>query len=244
MDEIEQFKQEVRSRIESYATDADFKELAIEWMTQSVLKKYVYNFTWLGRPIIQMPQDIVGLQEIIWQVNPDLIIETGIAHGGSLIFSASILELLGGNGKVLGVDIDIRQHNRQEIEQHSLFKRIEMIQGSSINDETAQEVYKIAADYENIMVVLDSNHTHAHVKKELELYSSLVGIGSYLVVLDTFIEDLPPDAFPDRPWNIGNNSKTAVVEFLKENNNFEIDENIENKLLLTSAPSGFLKRIR
>ena len=243
MDEIEKFKNEVRERIAGYETDTIFKELAIEWMRQSVLKKYVYNFTWLGRPIIQMPQDIIGLQEIIWQVKPDLIIETGIAHGGSLIFSASMLELIGAGGKVLGIDIDIRQHNRQEIEQHSLFKRIELIQASSISDETAQAVYKITADYSNIMVILDSNHTHAHVKKELELYSPLVGIGSYLVVLDTFIEDLPPDLFPNRPWNVGNNSKTAVLEFLEENDNFEIDKNIENKLLVTSAPSGFLKRI-
>ena len=243
MNEIEKFKQEVMERIESYENDASFKQLALEWMEQSLRRKYTYNFTWLGRPIIQMPQDIVGLQEIIWEVKPDLIIETGIAHGGSLIFSASMLELIGGNGKVLGIDIDIRQHNRQEIEQHSLFKRIEMIQASSVSDETAQAVFKIAADYEHIMVVLDSNHTHAHVKKELELYSPLVSVGSYLVVLDTFIEDLPPDSFPDRPWNIGDNSKTAVVEFLEENNNFEIDKNIENKLLLTSAPSGFLKRI-
>ena len=243
MDEIEKFKQEVRSRIESYEMDAAFKQLAIEWMAQSVRRKYTYNFTWLGRPIIQMPQDIVGLQEIIWQVKPDLIIETGIAHGGSLIFSASMLELIGADGKVLGIDIDIRQHNRAEIEQHSLFKRIEMIQASSISDETAQAVYKIAADYEHIMVILDSNHTHAHVKKELELYSSLVSVGSYLVVLDTFIEDLPADSFPNRPWNVGNNSKTAVLEFLEENDNFEIDKNIENKLLVTSAPSGFLKRI-
>ena len=243
MNEIEKFKQEVLERIESYENDASFKQLALEWMEQSLRRKYTYNFTWLGRPIIQMPQDIVGLQEVIWEVKPDLIIETGIAHGGSLIFSASMLELIGGNGKVLGIDIDIRQHNRQEIEQHSLFKRIEMIQASSVSDETAQAVFKIAADYEHIMVVLDSNHTHAHVKKELELYSPLVSVGSYLVVLDTFIEDLPPDSFPGRPWSIGDNSKTAVVEFLEENNNFEIDKNIENKLLLTSAPSGFLKRI-
>ena len=243
MDEIEKFKKEVRSRIESYETDAAFRQLAIEWMAQSVRRKYTYNFTWLGRPIIQMPQDIVGLQEIIWGVKPDLIIETGIAHGGSLIFSASMLELIGGKGKVLGIDIDIRQHNRAEIEQHSLFKRIEMIQASSISEETAQAVHKIAADYSNIMVVLDSNHTHAHVKKELELYSSLVSVGSYLVVLDTFIEDLPADSFPDRPWSVGDNSKTAVLEFLKENDNFEIDKNIENKLFVTSAPSGFLKRI-
>ncbi len=243
MNEIEKFKEEVLERIASYESDPVFKKLAAEWMKQSVLKKYVYNFRWLGRPIIQMPQDIIGLQEIIWEVKPDLIIETGIAHGGSLIFSASMLELIGGDGKVLGIDIDIRQHNREEIEQHSLFKRIEMIQASSISDETAQKVYEIASDYEHILVVLDSNHTHGHVKKELELYSPLVGIGSYLVVFDTFIEDLPMDSFPDRPWNVGDNPKTAVLEFLEENDNFEIDKNIENKLLVTSAPSGFLKRI-
>jgi cephalosporin hydroxylase len=243
MDEIEKFKKEVMERIAGYETDAVFKELATEWMRQSVLKQYVYNFKWLGRPIIQMPQDIIGLQEIIWEVKPDLIIETGIAHGGSLIFSASILALLGGNGKVLGIDIDIRPHNREEIEQHPLAKRIEMIEGSSVSEETAQMVYEIAADYSNLMVILDSNHTHEHVKKELELYSSLVSVGSYLVVFDTFVEDMPQDSFPDRPWTVGDNPKTAVFEFLAENDNFEIDKNVENKLLMTSAPSGYLKRI-
>ncbi len=243
MNEIEKFKQEVMERIESYENDASFKQLAIEWMKQSVRQKYVYNFTWLGRPIIQMPQDIIGLQEIIWEVKPDLIIETGIAHGGSLIFSASMLALLGSDGKVLGIDIDIRRHNREEIEQHPLAKRIEMIEGSSIDDEMAETVYKIAADYEHIMVILDSNHTHAHVKKELELYSPLVSVGSYLVVFDTFIEDMPTDLYPDRPWNVGDNPKTAVFEFLAENDNFVIDKNVENKLLMTSAPSGYLKRI-
>ncbi len=243
MDEIEKFKQEVLERIASYESDAVFKELAREWMRQSVLKKYTYNFKWLGRPIIQMPQDIIGLQEIIWEVKPDLIIETGIAHGGSLIFSASMLALLGGDGKVLGIDIDIRRHNREEIEQHPLAKRIEMIEGSSVDDETAQKVYEFAADYEHIMVILDSNHTHAHVKAELEIYSPLVSVGSYLVVFDTFIEDMPPGLYPDRPWNVGDNPKTAVFEFLAENDNFVIDKNVENKLLMTSAPSGYLKRI-
>ncbi len=244
MDEIEKFKKEVLERIASYESDAVFKELAREWMRQSVLKKYTYNFKWLGRPIIQMPQDIIGLQEIIWEVKPDLIIETGIAHGGSLIFSASMLALLGADGKVLGIDIDIRRHNREEIEQHPLAKRIEMIEGSSVDDETAQKVYEFAADYSNIMVILDSNHTHAHVKAELEIYSPLVSVGSYLVVFDTFIEDMPPGLYPDRPWNVGDNPKTAVFEFLKENDNFEIDKNVENKLLMTSAPSGYLKRIK
>ncbi len=244
MNEIEKFKKEVLERIATYETDAVLKELATEWMRQSVLKKYVYNFKWLGRPIIQMPQDIIGLQEIIWEVKPDLIIETGIAHGGSLIFSASMLELIGGGGKVLGIDIDIRQHNRVEIEQHPLAKRIEMMQGSSVSEETAQNVYELAADYSNIMVILDSNHTHEHVKQELEIYSPLVSVGSYVVVFDTLVEDMPRNSFPDRPWNVGDNPKTAVFEFLKENDNFEIDKNVENKLLMTSAPSGYLKRIK
>lgn len=244
MNEIEKFKQEVLERIESYSMDGEFQKLALEWTKQSLLKKYVYNFKWLGRPIIQSPQDIVGLQEIIWEVKPDLIIETGVAHGGSIIFSASMLEIIGGNGKVVGIDIDIREHNRKEIENHSMFKRIELIEGSSISEETTQKVRDIAADYSNTMVVLDSNHTHNHVIKELELYSSLVSVGSYLVVFDTFIEDMPRDFFSDRPWNVGDNPKTAVFEFLEENNNFEIDKTIENKLMVTSAPSGFLKRIK
>jgi len=244
MNEIEKFKQEVLERIESYGGDAEFRALALEWTKQSLLKKYVYNFSWLGRPIIQAPQDIVGLQEIIWQVKPDLIIETGIAHGGSIIFSASMMEILGGAGKVVGIDIDIREHNRTEIENHPLFRRIELIEGSSISDETAQKVREIAAGYSNILVVLDSNHTHEHVRKELELYSPLVSKDSYLVVFDTFVEDMPPGFFSDRPWDVGDNPKTAVFEFLKENAYFEIDSVIENKLMVTSAPSGFLKRVR
>src|SRR5436190_21222130 len=244
MNEIEKFKREVLERIESYANDPDFKRIALEWTKQSLIRKYVYNFEWLGRPIIQMPQDIIGLQEVIWKVKPDLIIETGIAHGGSIIFSASMLELLGGNGKVVGVDIDIREHNRKEIENHPMFKRIKLIEGSSISEDTAQKVRAIAADYSNVMVILDSNHTHNHVSKELEIYSSLVSIDSYLVVFDTFVEDMPRDFFHDRPWNVGDNPKTAVFAFLKENDSFEIDNVIENKLMVSSAPSGFLKRVR
>jgi cephalosporin hydroxylase len=209
-----------------------------------MLKKYVYNFSWLGRPIIQSPQDIVALQEIIWEVKPDLIIETGIAHGGSLMFWASMLEAIGGDGRVVGIDIEIREHNRRSIEDHPMFKRIELIEGSSISDEVAQKVRQIAAGRAKIMVVLDSDHTHRHVKKELEIYSPLVSVGSYLIAFDTFIEDLPPDFFPDRAYNVGNNPKTAVAEFLETNDDFEVDKSIENKLLVTQAPGGYLKRIK
>lgn len=244
MDEIEKFKLEVLKNIKNNENDESFKNLALEWVVQSELKRYVRNFSWLGRPIMQMPQDIIGFQEIIWQVKPDLIIETGIAHGGSLIFSASMLELIGGDGKVLGIDIDIRQHNRREIENHRMFKRIEMIEGSSVSEETAELVRAVAANYKNILIILDSNHTHEHVKKELELYSPLVSVGSYLIVSDTFVEDMPRGSFPDRPWEVGDNPKTAVKEFLLENDSFEIDKIIENKLLITSNPDGFLKRIK
>ncbi len=244
MDEVEKFKLEVLENIKNNENDASFKKLALEFVVQSELKRYVRNFSWLGRPIMQMPQDIVGFQEIIWQVKPDLIIETGIAHGGSLIFSASMLELIGGDGKVLGIDIDIRHHNRTEIESHPMYKRIEMIEGSSVSEETANLVRSVAANYTNILVILDSNHTHEHVKKELEFYSPLISVGSYLIVSDTFVEDMPRGSFPDRPWEVGDNPKTAVKEFLLENDNFEVDKIIENKLLITSNPNGFLRRIK
>ena len=213
-------------------------------MEETAKYKYSYNFTWLGSPIIQFPQDIIAMQEIIWRVKPDLIIETGIAHGGSLIFYASMLELLGSNGEVLGIDIDIRKHNRKEIENHSMFKRITMIEGSSIDKGIAKQVWDFAKEKKNVLVVLDSNHTHEHVKRELEVYSPLVSKDSYLVVFDTAIEDLQEDFFSDRPWNKGNNPKTAVWEFLKTNNRFEIDKEIENKLLITVAPDGYLKCIK
>jgi cephalosporin hydroxylase len=206
--------------------------------------KYTYNFTWLGRPIIQLPQDIVAMQELIWQVKPDLIIETGIAHGGSLILSASILELIGGEGRVLGIDIDIREHNRVEIEKHPMYKRIDMIEGSSIDENIAEQVYDFAKGRKRVMVFLDSMHTQDHVLRELELYSPLVTKGSYLVVFDTAIEDMPENFFPDRPWGKGNNPKTAVREFLKTNDRFVIDKSIENKLLITVAPDGYLKCVK
>jgi cephalosporin hydroxylase len=183
------------------------------------------------------------MQEIIWAIKPDLIIETGIAHGGSLIFYASILELIG-KGEVLGIDIDIREHNRLEIEKHPMYKRIKMIQGSAISKEIIEQIEPHAADKKTVMVCLDSNHTHDHVLKELELYSPFVTIGSYLIAFDTIVEDLPADLYKDRPWSVGDNPKTAVFEFLKKNTNFEIDHSIDNKLLISVAPEGYLKRIK
>ncbi len=230
--------------IQNMDNDKKLKLLTEQWFLESCKHKYSYNFTWMGRPIIQFPQDILAMQEIIWEVKPDLIIETGIAHGGSLIFYASMLELIGENGQILGIDIDIREHNRVEIEKHSMFKRITMMQGSSIDEEVAQNVYEFAKGKQRVMVVLDSNHTHDHVLKELELYSSLVTNNSYLVVFDTVVEDMPDDFFPDRPWGKGNNPKTAVWEFLKTNDRFQIDKDIETKLLVTVAPDGYLKCVK
>jgi cephalosporin hydroxylase len=249
MSEMKKFEKEVEDRIKSYSDDSDFQKSSNSWLEESMRKKYVYNFSFLGRPIIQYPQDMVAMQEIIWKVQPDLIIETGIAHGGSLVLSASMLELnaaCGGpsDASVLGVDIDIRSHNREAIEAHPMSKRIDMIQGSSIDSETIAKVHKHAEGKKNILVFLDSNHTHEHVLAELEAYAPLVAVGSYCVVYDTFVEDVPDDVFPDRPWSPGDNPKTAVWSYLKENPSFEIDKSIQDKLLVTVAPDGYLKRTK
>ncbi len=245
---IQQFAEECRQRALSYI-GSELQLAAATFMQASTQPKYSYNFSWLGRPIIQYPQDIVAVQEIIWKVKPDLIIETGIAHGGSLIFHASMLELnaiCGGPGdaQVVGIDIDIRTHNRRAIETHPMFSRISMIEGSSTDEETARLVHDFARGKKQVMVLLDSMHTHDHVFRELELYSPLVTKGSYLIVFDTIIEDLPEDFFPERPWTKGNNPKTAVWEFLKNNDSFEIDKEIENKLLITVAPDGYLRCVK
>ena len=237
------FQQEKKRNIRRLALDSHLREISTQWMVETTAHKYTYNFSWLGRPVIQLPQDIIAMQEVIWLVKPDLIIETGIAHGGSLIFYASLLELIG-HGRVLGIDIDIRAHNRAAIEAHPMFKRISMIQGSSVEESTARQVYDFAGKNDRTIVVLDSNHTHDHVLKEMQLYSPLVTRGSYLIVFDTLIEDMPEGSFPDRPWGKGNNPKTAVWEFLKSSERFVIDEEIESKLLITVAPNGYLKCVK
>ena len=243
-DPVKQFVDERELRIKGYAENKSLKTAAKEFNNASNSAQYSYNFSWMGRPVIQYPQDMMAMQEIIWDIKPDLIIETGIAHGGSLIYYASLLELIG-NGEVLGIDIDIREHNRKEIENHKMFKRIKMIQGSSIAAETLEQVKKYANGKQRIIVVLDSNHTHDHVMRELELYSPFVSPGSYIVVFDTIVEDLPEGYFSQsRPWGIGNNPKTAVLEFLKTNENFVIDEMIDNKLLISVGPKGYLKRVQ
>ena len=242
------FEQEVQDRILANDENTTLQADATALMKSSLAAQYSYNFSWLGRPIIQYPQDMVAMQEIIWAVQPDLIIETGIAHGGSLIFFAAMLELnaiCGGsqNSKVVGIDIDIRAHNRIAIEAHPMASRIQMIQGSSIAPETIEQVKDIAKSYQRVLVCLDSNHTHDHVLEELRAYAPLTSVQSYCVVFDTIVEDMPAGTFSSRPWGPGDNPKTAVWEFLKTHLEFEIDKRIQQKLLITVAPDGYLKRI-
>jgi cephalosporin hydroxylase len=245
---IKSFELETASRIIAQGSNTEINEAAELFMRASTMPKYSYNFNWLGRPIIQYPQDIVAMQELIWRIKPTLIIETGIAHGGSLIFSASMLELnaiCGGpaEAKILGIDIDIREHNHKAILEHPMARRIEMIQGSSIADEIIEQVRNRASGEPVVLVCLDSNHTHEHVLAELEAYASLTTAGSYCVVFDTVVEDLPSEMFPDRPWGPGDNPKTAVFEYLKNHPEFEIDRSIDQKLLISVAPNGYLKRL-
>lgn len=258
-DPSRQFAQERQERLAAYAKDTVFKDLSRQWLQESMHKKYVYNFEWMGRPIIQYPQDMVAVQQLVWQTRPDLIIETGIAHGGSLILSASMLALLDmcdaidagttldprqSARKVIGVDIDIRAHNRVAIEAHPMASRIQMFQGSSVSEEVVRQVRDAAQGYKKVLVFLDSMHTHDHVLAELHAYAPLVTPGSYCVVFDTFVDDMPPKFFADRPWDVGNNPKTALRAYLKEHPEFEIDAEIEASLQVTVAPSGFLRRQR
>jgi cephalosporin hydroxylase len=252
------FQKEVVERVIANGRNVEMTDTGQQFMVATTVTKYSYNFAWQGRPIIQYPQDMVAMQELIWQIKPDLIIETGIAHGGSLVFSASQLAQLdlcdaieagitldpkNSKRKVLGIDIDIRPHNRAAIEAHPMASRIQMIQGSSIAPEIIAQVKEVAQGYNCILVCLDSNHTHDHVLAELKAYAPLTSVGSYCCVFDTIVEDMPADMFPDRPWGPGNNPKTAVWEYLKTHPEFEIDKSIQHKLLITVAPDGYLKRV-
>lgn len=252
------FNKEIIERIAAIHADKQLGMTAAAFMHASIAPKYSYNFAWQGRPIIQYPQDMVAMQELIWSVKPDLIIETGIAHGGSLVFSASMLALLDmcdaieeektldpktSRRKVLGIDIDIRPHNRAAIETHPMISRIQMIQGSSIAPDIIDQVHAVAANYARILIFLDSNHTHEHVLAELKAYAPLTSLGSYCIVFDTIIEDMPKEIYLDRPWGPGNNPKTAVWDYLKTHPEFKIDKSIQHKLLITVASDGYLKRI-
>jgi len=238
------FEADVRHNIRSLAARQDLRDLSLNWIREVSRHKYSYNFTWLGRPIMQFPQDIIAVQELIWRIRPDLIIETGIAHGGSLILSASIQALAQIDGEVVGIDIDIRAHNRLAIEQHPLSNRIRLIEGPSVEPRVFDSVRDVARRHTTVMVLLDSNHTHDHVSKELQLYSPLVTRGSYLIVFDTIIEFLPVDFFSNRPWSVGNNPNTAVSYFLQSTDRFEADTDIEAKLLITTARGGYLKCVK
>lgn len=253
------FEKEVEDRLNAFEANTSLKNAAHEFMRASLQPKYSYNFAWMGRPIIQYPQDMIAMQELIWQVKPDLIIETGVAHGGSLIMNASLLALLelaeaaetGGvvdpknpKRKVLGIDIDIRAHNREAIEAHPMSNRIDLIQGSSVAPEIVAQVKSYAKNFKTILVSLDSNHTHEHVLRELQEYAHLVSPGSYCIVFDGVVEDMPKELSGDRPWGPGNNPKTAVWEYLESHPEFEIDKSIQNKLLITVAPDGYLKRVK
>ena len=242
-DNAELFAEQVRDNVSGLRQAQELRSKSIEWIRDTAPYKYTYNFSWLGRPIIQFPQDMVAIQELIWSIKPQVIVETGIAHGGSLIFHASILELIGQPAKVVGVDIDIRKHNREALESHPLIHRIDLVEGSSIDQETIVNIRNLTDGLAPAFVILDSNHTHDHVLAELDAYSSLVDEGSYVVVLDTVVDHMPDDMFPDRPWGPGNNPNTAVQEFLAKNKRFEIDSDIEAKMLITSGTGGYLKCI-
>ena len=253
------FEIEKKINIKKLGEDLSCKKASLDFITKTYIHKYSYHFHSLGRPIIQYPQDMIAMQELIWEIKPDLIIETGIAHGGSLIMNASMLAILDmceaidlgesfdhkkSSRKVLGIDIDIRSHNREAIEKHPMSSRIQMIQGSSISSEIADQVQNEAKKFKKVLVCLDSNHTHDHVLAELNIYADFTSVGSYCIVFDTNLEDMPKEMFADRPWEPGNNPKTAVNEFLKTHDEFEIDKSIEDKLLITVAPDGYLKRIK
>lgn len=259
MNAEEQFASEREERLRLFASDPTLNTLAHDWIFHSMQQKYLYNFDWLGRPIIQYPEDMVAVQELIWTVRPTLIIETGIAHGGSLVLSASMLALLdycdavesgrtldpkATKRRVVGIDIDIREHNRRAIEAHPMSHMISMVEGSSIDPETVAEVRRLAVGHDKVMVFLDSNHTHEHVLQELRDYGTMTSVGSYCVVFDTFVEDMPPKYFADRPWDKGNSPKTAVHEFVASDDRFVIDRSVDQKLLITVAPSGYLKRVK
>ena len=254
----EEFTKQCNSEVHDMSTDPELHDLTQRWFTKANTFNYSYHFAAMGRPVIQYPQDLIALQEIIHQVRPDVVIETGIARGGSLIHSASQLALLDvvdaiasgstinpriSQRRVVGIDIDIREHNRAAIEAHPMSSRIEMIQGSSVDPRVVERVTSFIKPDRTVLVLLDSNHTHQHALAELRAYAPLVSTGSYCVVYDTVIEHLPEGSFPDRPWEIGDNPMTAITEFLQNHPEFQVDESISDKLQITVAPKGYLRRV-
>ena len=259
MSETDLFRQQCREEVDAMFHNEKLKSVTKEWFNEANAARYSYHFEWLGRPIIQYPQDICAIQELVWAIRPDVIVETGIAHGGSVILSASLLAVLdlcdateagtvldprNPRRRVVGVDIDIRAHNRAAIEAHPMSGRITMIEGSSVDPDIVAQVKAVVGDAKTVLVFLDSNHTHEHVLRELEAYAPMVSLGSYCVVFDTVIENLPRDMFKDRPWDVGDNAMTAMRTWLARDPGFEIDYAMDAKLQISVAPNGYLRRVR
>lgn len=250
MSSMDEFNKEKMERIASYAASSKGTQIGKQFNIESCSNGYTYNFSWMGLPIIQFPQDIVMMQEIIFDVRPDLIIETGVARGGSLVFYASMLELLG-KGQVVGIDVEIREHNRQAIQNHPMFKRISLVEGSSIERSTLAKLSPYLAEARTVLVCLDSKHTHDHVLAELNAYHSLVSIDSYLVVFDTTVEtfdketvDKLAEDYRFKPWGKGSNPRSAVQDFLQTHGEFEVENTWHQKLMITNCWEGVLRRVR
>jgi cephalosporin hydroxylase len=227
---------------ESKPNSDRFRELSHDWLMESIRIKYSYRFTWMGRPIIQYPQDVMAMQELLWRVRPDTVVECGIAYGGSLVFYASMLKHISPHAKVIGIDVEIRLQNRAAIEAHPMSECIELVEGSSVDPAVVAQVHAGCAGARRVVVALDSNHTAAHVLAEMRSYAPLVGVGSYLVVFDTVIDDIPRESLGARPWGRGNSPRTAVDEFLRTEPAFEADPELGERYVITGAPGGFLRR--
>jgi cephalosporin hydroxylase len=244
-DPTQSFFDERNADIQRMGADHEFQKKSIEWMIHADRYKYTYNYTWMGRPIIKFPNDMVIQQELMWELKPDLVIETGIAHGGSIIFTASMMEMMGIDGEVVGIDVDIRPHNRKEIESHPMMKRITMYEGDSVSDAVVETVRSHTKGKTCVMVILDSLHSHAHVYKELLAYAPMTTLGSYCILPDTFIEFFPKGYYSKtRPWDVGNNPHTAMKQFIAESDMFEIDRARTNKSMITETIDGYLKRVK
>ena len=244
IDPVDKFHEERKNDIKLMEKDTKFKEMSLKWMLHADKYKYTYNFSWLGRPIIKFPSDMMVQQELIWKLKPDLIIETGIAHGGSIIFSASMMEMTGVKGEVVAVDIDIREHNKKLIKKHPMYKRITMYEGSSLDPSIIKKIKQHKKNKKRVMVILDSLHTHEHVLKELKIYTPFVTLGSYCILPDTFIEFFPSGYYShNRPWDVGNNPYTAMKSFLRKNKKFTIDKQLSSKAMISETIDGYIKRI-
>jgi hypothetical protein len=242
---IQQFLDERNADIERMGSDQELRQKSIDWMIHADRYKYTYNYSWMGRPIIKFPNDMVIQQELMWELKPDLVIETGIAHGGSIIFTASMMEMMNIDGEVVGIDVDIRPHNRTKIEAHPMMKRITMYEGDSVSDAMVEKVRVHTNGKKCVMVILDSLHSHAHVYKELRSYAPMTTLGSYCILPDTFIEFFPKGYYSEtRPWDVGNNPHSAMKQYISETDNFEIDHARTDKAMITETIDGYLKRVK